>query len=218
MKPWQMAAVLAVGWIVLMMVVGIVHTELLVPDMAPQEDSAVSYAYGQAAGIGAVLLAIGGYLFQQRRQGSGDGASQKVALLAVLVAMLVSTVLYARGGLLGSPRRDVRSAAFLNEVAAELNKQLPKAIDADTELVNITGLEGVFVYHYRLVNLSAGEVDGTALGAEMKPQVAKAACGMAETRDKFLKQGITLRYTYGDRTGTAITSFDVVPADCGFQR
>jgi hypothetical protein len=137
-------------------------------------------------------------------------------VLGVLVAMLVSAVLHARGGLFGSPKKDVRSAAFLSEVAAQLNKQLPKAIDPDTELVSIAGLEGVFVYNYRLVNLTAGDLDGAALGAQIKPQVAQAACGTPETRDKFLKQGITLRYTYGDRTGTNVTSFDVVPADCGF--
>ena len=68
MKPWQAAAVAAVGWIVLMIVVGIIHTEVLIQDITPRQDEALSYLYGQSAGLGAILLGIGAYLLQKRRQ------------------------------------------------------------------------------------------------------------------------------------------------------
>jgi hypothetical protein len=140
--------------------------------------------------------------------------NQKTGLLAVLVAMLVFAVIQARGGLFGVAKEDVRSAAFLNKVAAEVNKQLPKQIDAETELANITGLEGVFVYNYRLVNRLASQVDGAALMGSIKPNATAAACNTPDTRDKFIKHGITLRYTYTDKAGAPIGSFDVLPTDC----
>src|SRR5262245_24114134 len=115
---------------------------------------------------------------------------QKMALLAVLVAMLVFAILQARGGLFGVAKQDVRSAAFLSKVATELNKQLPKSIDAETELTSIAGLEGVFVYNYRLVKRLANEVDGTALVNGIKPNTITAACNTPDTRDKFLRQGV----------------------------
>ena len=140
--------------------------------------------------------------------------TQKTALLGVLVAMLVFAVLQARGGLFGVAKEDVRSAAFLGKVAAELNKQLPKAIDPETELSSIEGREAVFAYNYRLVNRLATEVDATAFLTAMKPQTTASACNTPDTRDKFLKQGIALRYSYADKSGTPITSFDVLPTDC----
>jgi hypothetical protein len=139
---------------------------------------------------------------------------QKTALLGVLVAMLVFAVLQARGGLFGVAKEDVRSAAFLGKVAAEFNKQLPKQVDAETELANVTGLEGVLVYNYRLVNQLASEVDGTALVSAIKPNTTAAACNTPDTRDKFIKRGIALRYTYADKSGSPIASFDVLPTDC----
>ncbi len=140
--------------------------------------------------------------------------NQKATLLAILVAIMVFAFLQARGGLFGT-REDVRSAAFLGKVAAELNKQLPRVIDGDTELSGVTGQEGVFAYKYRLVNRAVGEVDPANLVSILKPQVTRAACAAPETRDKFLKQGITLRYSYTDKSGLPVASFDVLPADCG---
>jgi hypothetical protein len=140
---------------------------------------------------------------------------QKPALLAILVAMAVFGILQARGGLFGVAKKDVRSAAFLNEVATELNKQLPKAVDQETEIASVTGLEGVFVYNYRLVNRVVTEVDVSAFLASIKPEVTRAACTTPNTRDKFLKEGVTLRYSYADKDGVPVASFDVQPGDCG---
>jgi hypothetical protein len=35
-------------------------------------------------------------------------------------------------------------------------------------------------------------------------------------RDGFLKQGVTLRYSYFDKDKRHIATIDVTPADCGF--
>ena len=70
MKPWQAAVAVAIGWVVLMIVVGIIHTEVLIQDITPQLDERISYLYGQAAGVGAVVLGIAAYLRQKRRQSS----------------------------------------------------------------------------------------------------------------------------------------------------
>jgi hypothetical protein len=141
--------------------------------------------------------------------------NKKTGLLAILVAMAVFAFLQARGGLFGVAKKDVRSAAFLGEVADGVNKQLPRAVDSETELASVAGLEGVFVYNYRLLNAVATEVDLEGFLASMRPGVTKAACTAPDTRDKFLKEGITLRYSYVDKSGVPIASFDVTRADCG---
>jgi hypothetical protein len=134
---------------------------------------------------------------------------QKGPLAGLLVAL---AVLPSCGGLFGE---DPRSAAFLTKVAAEITKQLnlPKMIDSETELTTVSGSEGVIAYGYRLVNHSASEIDAGTI-ANLKAQVAKNVCSTPETRDKFLKQRITMRYTYGDKGGAQVASFDITEADC----
>ena len=66
MKPWKMATILAAGWFVLMIIVGIVHTEVVIRDLSPEQDEALSFRYGQAAALGALVLAIVGYQYQKR--------------------------------------------------------------------------------------------------------------------------------------------------------
>ncbi len=138
----------------------------------------------------------------------------KNLLLGILVAMLVSAGLRMSGVSFFGGRTDPRSAEFLSEVAAEINKSTPAEVDADTELTEAEGLEGVLVYHYRLINLPASQVDATELYESMRPSVTAAACATREVRDKFLDQGIVLRYTYSDRDFRLLTEIDVTAADC----
>ena len=138
---------------------------------------------------------------------------QKAALLAILVAMLVSAFLQQRGGLFGGSQ-DVRSAAFLAKMAAEVNKDLPKMVDAETELTRVEGLDGVFVYNFKLVNAASSEIDVQRLVVDLKPQVTKGACGAPGTRDRLVKDRVALRYSYSDKGGNPVASFDINPDDC----
>ena len=137
------------------------------------------------------------------------------ALLWTLLALLPlqgASLLMASVKLAGT-RVDVRSAAYLNKGAAEVNKTLPKMIDEETELTRVSALEGVVVYNYRLVNATSTDVNPDAFAA-VKAQLIKGACTTPQTHDKFLKQDITLRYSYVDKDKHPIASFDVTLADC----
>jgi hypothetical protein len=112
-----------------------------------------------------------------------------------------------------APER-VRSAAFLNRVAAEINPMFPRKIDAETEITSVSALEGVFIYHYRFVNVAVSQVDAGVL-AELRPTVTKSSCANPATLNNFIKKDITLRYFYSDKAGTALASFDITRADCG---
>lgn len=109
---------------------------------------------------------------------------------------------------------DVRSAAFLNRVAANINPLFPRKVDAETEITRVSALEGVFIYHYRFVNVALAEVDAAVL-ATLRPRVTESSCGNAATVNNFIKKDITLRYFYSDRLGKALASFDITRADCG---
>jgi hypothetical protein len=130
------------------------------------------------------------------KTGAGKTAGVAIGILAAIV-----------GGTIG------REA---NKVASEINRSLPMSLDKETDLMNVLGLEAMIVYNYRLVNAEASQIDSAALVNELKPTVSKAACSTPQTREDFLKKGITMRYTYSDKDRVHIASFDVTPASCDF--
>ena len=111
---------------------------------------------------------------------------------------------------------DPRSAEYLNKVAADINRSVPVMIDAETELLPSTTGYGMLVYNYRLVKYSARQLDHQKFAAGAKQKIVQGACSRPETRDGFLKEGVTLRYSYFDKDKRHIATIEVAPADCGF--
>jgi hypothetical protein len=134
----------------------------------------------------------------------------------------MTIVVVVIGGTLGregvrlalSGGNDVRSQHVLNKVANDINKSLPMHVDKDTELLATVGLDGVFVYSYRLVNHSEAEIDRSRFSTEIRSQLLNSVCTAPPTRDRFLKNGVTLRYMYADKDHRHIATIDVRPVDC----
>ena len=87
-------------------------------------------------------------------------------------------------------------------------------IDDQTELVELEGLEGVLVYHYRLITILPGQISGETLVQRLRPTISANACAHGESRERFLDNGIALRYAYSDAEGGTIGAFDVSANDC----
>jgi len=111
---------------------------------------------------------------------------------------------------------DPRSKEYLDRVAAEINRSVPVMIDAETELMPTTAGYAMLIYNYRLVKYSAAQLNHEKFAAGAKQRVAQGACSQPETRDDFLKKGVTLRYSYFDKDKKHIATIDVTPGDCGF--
>jgi hypothetical protein len=111
---------------------------------------------------------------------------------------------------------DPRSQEYLTRIAAEINRSVPVMIDQETELMPVAGAPGMLIYSYRLVSYSVTKLDHQKFAAGAKQRVTQGACGRPETRDEFLKKGVTLRYSYFDKDKQHIATVDVTPADCGF--
>ena len=113
-------------------------------------------------------------------------------------------------------KEDPRSVEYLKKVAGEINRSVPVMIDKETELMPAEGAPGMLIYNYRLVRYSASQIDAAKIAAGAKQRVTQGACSQPETRDDFLKKGVTLRYAYYDKDRQPIATVDVTPADCGF--
>ena len=111
---------------------------------------------------------------------------------------------------------DPRSIEHLSQEAAQLNRSLPVLIDKETELTSTQATDAMFIYKYRLVNVSVDKVDHAKFTAAAKPQLVQNSCNRPETRNDFLSKGITMRFSYFDKDKQHISTIDVTPADCGF--
>jgi hypothetical protein len=111
---------------------------------------------------------------------------------------------------------DPRSQEVLSKIAEEINRSGPVMIDQETELMPAVGAPGMLVYSYRLVSYSVTQLDHNKFAAGAKERLKEGACNRPETRDSFLKKGVTLRYSYFDKDKQHIATIDVTPADCGF--
>jgi hypothetical protein len=141
---------------------------------------------------------------------------------------MAKTIVWVCGGLLAgyivwwvlpdylSEPEEPGSKEYLSKVAAEINRSVPVMIDQETELLPVQGADGMLIYNYRLVSYSSAQLDAKKFAAGAKQRVAQSACSRPETRDDFLKKGVTLRYAYFDKDKQHIATIDVAPSDCGF--
>jgi hypothetical protein len=130
-------------------------------------------------------------------------------------AALALVLWWVLPGYLSSPV-DPRSVEYLSAVAAEINRSVPVMIDEETELLPCQAAHAMLIYNYRLVKYSVTKLDHQKFAAGAKQRVTQGACSRPETRDGFLKAGVTLRYSYFDKDKRHVATVDVTPADCGF--
>jgi hypothetical protein len=132
--------------------------------------------------------------------------------LGVIVAYLVWWIVpkYSRDD------DGLRSQEHLSRIAAEINRGVPVMIDKETELMPTSGHEGMLIYNYRLVSYSVKNLDWQRFAAGARDRLVQNACSQIETREDFLKKGVTLRYSYFDKDKQHIATIDVTPKDCGF--
>lgn len=136
-----------------------------------------------------------------------------VWVLTGVVAGLL--VLWMAPAYLNKPA-DPSSLEHLSKVAAEINRSVPVMIDAETELLPSEAGDAMLVYNYRLVKYSVDEIDHQKFAAGAKQKVVQGACNQPVMRDDFLREGVTLRYSYFDKNKRHIATVEVAPADCGF--
>ncbi len=107
------------------------------------------------------------------------------------------------------------SPEFIAQESAKLNQGLPALLDKETELTITEPAHGMLIYKYRLINVTAAQVDHEKFRLGSKPQLVQLACSRPETREEYLSKAVSLRYSYFDKDKQHVATIDVTPADCG---
>ena len=164
-------------------------------------------AIGEFAGLMGALLVGSLILLLLRRKNNLTVGGVSVVLVAVVLGPQIASALWGI---------DKRPPSLLSEAAAEMNRTLPKtSAEGETELVEAIGHEGIFELSYRFLNLAVADIDKQMV----QDSVVKTGCLNLMTSpawSRLLKQGVVFRYTYRDKNGEFVGSFDLTQHDCGF--
>ena len=138
---------------------------------------------------------------------------KKIASVAILVLVLLFLIVSVRALLFGPRKPDVRSAAYLDEIADVLTDRLKyKYLNPEAEFspAGCVGQEALLVCTFESkVHLPP---DADVLLADVRAQMQGGACRSSLL--ELLKQGVTLRYSYNNKDGKPLVSFDTTSTDC----
>lgn len=133
-------------------------------------------------------------------------------IVAATAKVLVKAVMHSTN----ESKQPVMNQEFLDKLALEVNKGLPKTIDSDTRLDYVDSVDNKFTYHYTLLTVTSLEETSYLRGAlppEIKPKAVQYFCGKRIMR-QVLDAGIPIIYSYNTQLGRPIVTVAVTKEDC----
>ncbi|MFN0306227.1 MAG: hypothetical protein ACKVQU_38390 [Burkholderiales bacterium] len=110
---------------------------------------------------------------------------------------------------------EVFEERWLAETATDLNRSLPKQVDAETRLEGVTAGPGRRLnYQYTLISRTASSMDIESFNANMQPLLRTSICGKGGMQ-ALIKNGVTLSYNYRGRDGKFVSMIEILPQHCG---
>ena len=133
--------------------------------------------------------------------------SKKGTILGLVVGIIAFALSYY--GVQQLFKKDVGSQ--LENIALELNKQLPMRIDEYTRL-DSTATHGKtsFIYYYALFDLERSEVNLDTVNKYIRPRIIEDVKNSPELQ-YFRDNKITLEYQYFDKVGVFVMEILVTP-------
>ena len=136
-----------------------------------------------------------------------DEKSKKGTIVGLIVGIIAFALSYY--GVQQLFKKDIGSE--LENIALELNKQLPMRIDEYTRL-DSTATKGKssFIYYYALFDLEKSEVNLDTVNKYIRPRIIEDVKNSPELR-YFRDNKVTLEYKYFDKEGVYVMEISVTP-------
>lgn len=188
---------------------------LLYLGVSMMQSRPISESVGYAVGGALVWPAIIVLLFRIGKRFRNPRSAWKIFFWTSAVILFTGLANFAARAVDAVRNVDVTSESFLEASARVASVGLPEMLDEETELFEISAGPAMLIYHHRLVNYLAEELDAEAFEQSMRPGIVEQACGLPETRDDLLAKGVTLRYLYVGKDDVEVCRLDIVAAECG---
>ena len=113
----------------------------------------------------------------------------------------------------GDSRED--NVAILRSVAADLNRDLPKRLDAETTLLRVDVTNSGLVNQYQTTSLSDFRMLPPNVLNELRLDLQRKTCANRSYK-LVMGKGFSISYAYFDRNNISIGTFTYRRADCLF--
>lgn len=141
----------------------------------------------------------------------------RVTMLAPMLATLMAighSPAMAQGSIGQAAAGPVYDAKWFEETVAELNRSLPRQVDTETRLDQVTAGPGPrLTYSYTLIHRNGASVDIEQFNAGMQPQLRRSVCGQSNMAG-LLRAGVSLAYSYRGSDGKFVSLIEVEPQHC----
>lgn len=106
----------------------------------------------------------------------------------------------------------------LESVSAHMNRRTPVTLDADTRLDSVTAGPGHRLsYHYTLTSVQSKDIKRAEFQKLIRAPLQARLCESTEMSG-FLRNGVTISYTYRSADGRNLGGTQFTPSDCGYQK
>ena len=102
--------------------------------------------------------------------------------------------------------------AMIDKLASDMQSQLPKKLDKDTELVNVYTNKLELVSEYELLNFESTEANEAAAATEIESYLKFQIC--PGIKKELLSRGISSKYIYKGKDGKYLFEKVLRPGDC----
>ena len=108
--------------------------------------------------------------------------------------------------------RKINISRALANLAAQINRTAPKMVDTSTRLDGAVAAPERFTYYFTIISMQADQIS-PALKANMASKLRSTSCNDASLR-ATLNNGVSLGYSYRDRSGIDTFAVTVIQSDC----
>ncbi len=99
-------------------------------------------------------------------------------------------------------------------ITNQVNQRMPMMVDSATRIDNVIGQGKKFTYNYTFISATFNEINKEKLSLFF----TKLKAGVCSSPDLvyFLKNGVTIVYSYRASDGIFVSKLEVTPKECGY--
>ena len=98
---------------------------------------------------------------------------------------------------------------------ANTQMNLPKLVDDETLIVNVTARRGGVAYHHKLVHYNIKDINLDKLKRIIRTNVKNNVCNSSDMRSA-LKLGMSFTFSYVDKDGNFLEETTIKQGDCNY--
>ena len=133
-------------------------------------------------------------------------AKKSVIRLSVIIYLILAIGLFSN-----CSKKDI-VGKLIDQTIVEFNKQCPMPIDTETRLDSMSRpAKNIMAYNYSLPNIAKEEIKMRGIDFSIIEKQAPQAIKLIPSFEPLRKLDVIFRYTYYDKNGVLVHSFDVTP-------